>query len=289
MNVTFSDKDALLNFTIAYFKLLPKASDTVGSGYWFIDPFGYILQNGKPVFVGVHYFFNHSEVAPIENLFLPLYEFAKSLNASSIANITAPIPQARYVFPQPGGHDPSCKNTVLVLGSRMDSRRNLLTPDGASNLTNAIKQILTNFPIIIEGHLTAGGQVARNANISSGLNPSWREALGQIIIPLGYDDNTAVAMQEQMMQSLTNVQVPILAAVDPSMGAYTNEADPNEGEWQSVFWGSNYARLLEIKNRWDPRGVFRCNRCVGSEGWVEMGTVLRNLVKERESKICLRV
>merc|ERR1719408_125864 len=49
-------------------------------------------------------------------------------------------------------------------------------------------------------------------------------------------------------------------------GSYWNEADYYEPEWQSSFWGKkNYAKLLGIKQKYDPDGIFTCHNCVGSE------------------------
>lgn len=48
-------------------------------------------------------------------------------------------------------------------------------------------------------------------------------------------------------------------------GTYVNEADYFEPDWQQSFWGENYARLLAIKKRVDPEGLFNCHHCVGSE------------------------
>ena len=60
--------------------------------------------------------------------------------------------------------------------------------------------------------------------------------------------------------------------VTPGSGAYFNEADYNEPDWQNTFWGKdNYRRLLDIKNRWDPEELFYCHNCVGSETWQEGG------------------
>ncbi|KAF9923988.1 hypothetical protein FBU30_005974 [Linnemannia zychae] len=50
-------------------------------------------------------------------------------------------------------------------------------------------------------------------------------------------------------------------------GTYANEADPNEPDWQDNFYRTNYQRLLKIKHRFDPKGLFVCLRCVGSEDW----------------------
>lgn len=48
---------------------------------------------------------------------------------------------------------------------------------------------------------------------------------------------------------------------------YLNEADWFEQDWQHVFWGENYPRLLAIKHAVDPHGLFVCHHCVGSEEW----------------------
>lgn len=37
------------------------------------------------------------------------------------------------------------------------------------------------------------------------------------------------------------------------------------GEWQTRYWGDNYARLLSVKRAWDPSGAFWCRHCVGSD------------------------
>lgn len=34
--------------------------------------------------------------------------------------------------------------------------------------------------------------------------------------------------------------------------------------WKHRYWGDNYPRLLEIKDRWDPNRVFGCRHCVGA-------------------------
>lgn len=45
--------------------------------------------------------------------------------------------------------------------------------------------------------------------------------------------------------------------------------DAFESDWQKVTWGGNYDRLKAVKERYDPRGLFWCRHCVGSEKWEE--------------------
>lgn len=46
-------------------------------------------------------------------------------------------------------------------------------------------------------------------------------------------------------------------------GMYPNEAGSNVPSFSTHFWGSNYGRLLKIKQEWDPDNTFTCLQCVG--------------------------
>ncbi len=53
----------------------------------------------------------------------------------------------------------------------------------------------------------------------------------------------------------------------PVVGAYVSESDFFESRWQQAFWGANYPRLLAVKDRYDPQGLFIVHHGVGSERW----------------------
>jgi len=36
-------------------------------------------------------------------------------------------------------------------------------------------------------------------------------------------------------------------------------------DWKTRYWGSNYDKLLSIKNKYDPDAVFQCYHCIGYE------------------------
>ncbi len=58
-----------------------------------------------------------------------------------------------------------------------------------------------------------------------------------------------------------------LRARVPVSGAYLSESDYHQPQWQQAFWGAHYARLLAIKDRVDPEGLFIVHHGVGSERW----------------------
>ena len=80
--------------------------------------------------------------------------------------------------------------------------------------------------------------------------------------------------KDQAQNLLTNTYVEALRVLAPGSGAYVNEADPYEPNFQQVFWGDNYPRLLDIKRLVDPGDVFWCTPCVGNERWEEVGNLL---------------
>jgi FAD/FMN-containing dehydrogenase len=53
----------------------------------------------------------------------------------------------------------------------------------------------------------------------------------------------------------------------PRVGSYVWETDYFQPHWQEAFWGDNYARLLAVKAKYDPDGLFFLHHGVGSEDW----------------------
>jgi len=62
-----------------------------------------------------------------------------------------------------------------------------------------------------------------------------------------------------------------LRAVVSNRGAYVSESNFFESGFQHAYWGENHTRLAEIKNKYDPGGLFFVHNGVGSEQWSSDG------------------
>ena len=54
--------------------------------------------------------------------------------------------------------------------------------------------------------------------------------------------------------------------------SYVSESDFFLADWARAFWGPNYPRLLAVKDKYDPDGLFFVHHGVGSERWSPDGS-----------------
>lgn len=93
---------------------------------------------------------------------------------------------------------------------------------------------------------------------------------------------TSSQAQQPARNTALTAQLELWKAVTPNSGAYMNEANAGEVDWQTSFFGrENYQKLLEIKRARDPWGVFWAPWTVGSEAWYVEGTEL-----DENGKLC---
>ncbi|VZH90601.1 unnamed protein product [Fusarium fujikuroi] len=116
----------------------------------------------------------------------------------------------------------------------------------------------------ISGTLTISPKPVNNS-----LHPSWRNATVHLITGQSWTDATMDTDVRNIVHDMTFRKLALLKELDLAQGAYLNEANSIEPDWQWSFWGPNYARLRDIKEKYDPKGLLWCPQCVGSEDWVQ--------------------
>jgi FAD/FMN-containing dehydrogenase len=101
------------------------------------------------------------------------------------------------------------------------------------------------------------------------MNPAVFDAAALVIIGARGDAQPGVrepdAARAEKSRSDVSAAMRLLRDATPDGGSYVNETDYFEPDWQRSFWGPNYPKLLAIKRKYDPSGLFTCHHCVGSE------------------------
>ncbi|CAE6533406.1 unnamed protein product [Rhizoctonia solani] len=147
-------------------------------------------------------------------------------------------------------------------GTRLVSRNDLATKS-----KDLVKYIFGDgVSQIVSFNLIGGGAVSKADPESTGLNPQWRrDALLSWQFITAWAINATTEEISHLQANVTNVVQEFDKLTGLESAAYFNEADPLEPQWKKSFFGSHYDRLLEIKRQVDPKGLFTCNRCVGSD------------------------
>ena len=78
----------------------------------------------------------------------------------------------------------------------------------------------------------------------------------------GREPNLSTARQQAAAVGKAMNEVRTLL---PQVGAYVAESNFFDDAWRESYWGSNYARLLAVKDKYDPDGLFFVRHGVGSE------------------------
>jgi FAD/FMN-containing dehydrogenase len=152
----------------------------------------------------------------------------------------------------------------------------LLQPDKRERLTEALLAAAkhSNVELHFQKGLAGGSKEAIAATRQTATNPAVVDAFVLAIIGSegppaypglsGHDPDLADARRNasKVVKAMTE-----LRRIAPDSGSYVAESSFFEREWQRSYWGSNYARLLSIKRKYDPQGLFFVHHGVGSEEW----------------------
>lgn len=110
----------------------------------------------------------------------------------------------------------------------------------------------------------ANGDHADNSVLSS-----WREAMAMCVIVTPWDRAVPHEDMVALKRFTVDELVPAVEDATPGGGVYLNELDPlYKGDWKNNGFGRDkYARLLAIKNKYDPDHVFWQALSVGGDAF----------------------
>ena len=101
------------------------------------------------------------------------------------------------------------------------------------------------------------------------VTPAWRRTTTHIIVQENWPVGIPQSEIDAVYEDIHTQKIQPLRELAPDTGAYFNECDSLEENWQEAFWGENYEALTVIKKSVDPEGALYCRLCVGSEEWTE--------------------
>jgi len=159
------------------------------------------------------------------------------------------------------GSDPDPVGVPQVIASRLLPANKFTDETLIAGATNAtleadFTQIIAVPPFAFKGFDPEG----------TSINPLWREAVWHYAIVLTWNFDSTLAQRVGQYQRLTELW-SVVRQQTPGGGAYVSEADVFEPDFIESFWGqTNYAKLLTIKQKYDPEHLLDCWHCVGWKG-----------------------
>lgn len=195
---------------------------------------------------------NRTDMAVVENNYT---SFATYTDYLSLSQVDARATEPAGIF--------------SLLASRLMPRNLFTTPETVDSLVEAVVYGIEKARTLLPGTAT---QVVfempvsnPDSNQMTSALPAWRSALWHVIHVAEWGKPLAPATAESATAGFLQLLDP-LKKLSPGGGAYFNEAHYGEPDWQETFFGTNYNRLLEIKNQYDPTHMFDCWKCVGWRG-----------------------
>lgn len=130
---------------------------------------------------------------------------------------------------------------------------------------NASIALATVAPIGIEGFMVVPANTPDPGSATTAVTPAWRSAALHVVFGLSWASTASPAEVGGNLTAIHDITEYLSSELPTSAGAYWNEADALQSDWQATFWGAgaaNYGRLQQVKAAVDPKGVFACWHCV---------------------------
>lgn len=154
--------------------------------------------------------------------------------------------------------------------------RSLLDPRRREMLAEALSAASRHAPVELhfQKGLAGGSAAAVTSTRDTATNPKVLDAFALAIVggegPPSYPglpDHEPNLVRARKSAAEVTQAMAALSVLAPDGGSYFAESDFFESGWQDAYWGRNYPRLLAVKQKYDPDGLFFVHHGVGSESW----------------------
>ncbi|KAL0564427.1 hypothetical protein V5O48_017620 [Marasmius crinis-equi] len=132
----------------------------------------------------------------------------------------------------------------LALGSRLINKENLESPEKQEAVVSALLNASKITPRLI---MHSSAPFSHPGDDLTSVTKAWRSSVYHITVISSWNWNTTTEDKQKAYGAVTR-SMDYLRNLTPA-AAYVNEADVYEPNHEETFWGSNYERLLEIKQK----------------------------------------
>ncbi|PYH91117.1 oxidoreductase [Aspergillus ellipticus CBS 707.79] len=287
-NYTISDAPSVNAFWAsigAYLDNFERLVDAGSYGYYYLGASS--LEFGTSYAGDTDYYFRmESLVAPnmtiaeTKTLLQPWYDALDALNISYTPwynhadNLHVLHTHYRKVLTDWSSHDvwevafplESVGSDVVKTASRLLPRSVFEAEELRNQTLLAHKDAIEKQGLFIAGFHITGTGLAIEPPTDNAVLPAWRDALAHVIV--GSEWNFTSSWDTVYDWTLFVTEwMDVMRGIAPDSGAYMSEGDLLEPNLQEAFYGSNYPRLYELKQQYDPTGLFFALTAVGAEGW----------------------
>lgn len=255
----------------AYFDYFITFTDAGMYSYFWIFPFGDLTFSMQPLFApGLS---SAQTLALLKPWFTTL---------ASLGIVVTPTTQNFNNFYEAwaaGFPQEAVANSGAIIGSRLwprslwASKASLDAAFAAWKSSADAGLLLINFNI--------APTAARGGNPNNAVLPAWRDTLMHAINGPGWAPDANATTIKAARDLLTSQQN--LWKKAGTNGGYLGECDIEDPDFATSFFGKNYAKLLTIKKKYDPKGVFWVRTGVGSEGLAVRSS---DTIHDENGKLC---
>ncbi|KAF1838958.1 FAD binding domain-containing protein [Decorospora gaudefroyi] len=158
-----------------------------------------------------------------------------------------------------------------LIASRFFSRTNFNTSSRREEAHLSIRHLVEHGDLTFHG-MNYAPTLAVAGHPSNAVNPAFRTT---VLHAQGYEPNAhwdgeaAIVSRAALSARHERLQryMQVWRDITPGSGSYINEGDAQDWEWKAAFFGSHYPRLLAVKRKYDPQGVFWAIGAVGNDEW----------------------